>query len=66
MADLKEKISRLSISEILHKAPPRLITKATETSLNGRKRPNKKSENNSLQLNGTYEFTPVIWLFLAT
>ena len=30
---LIEEISWLSISEILHKAPPRLITKATETYL---------------------------------
>ena len=35
--DLIEKISN---SEILHKAPPRLITKATETSLTGPKQPN--------------------------
>ena len=40
--DLMEKISWLSISEILHKAPPRLITKATETSLTGPKKPNNK------------------------
>ena len=36
------KISWLSNSEILHKAPPRLITKATETSLTGPKKPNNK------------------------
>ena len=40
--DLIEKISWLSNSEILHKAPPRLITKDTETSLTGPKKPNNK------------------------
>ena len=42
--DLIEKISWLCNSEILHKAPPRLITKATETPLTGPKKPNNKSE----------------------
>ena len=42
--DLIEKILVMlaSISEFLHKAPPRLITKATETSLTGPKKPNDK------------------------
>ena len=40
--DLIDKISWLSNSEILHKAPPRLITTATETSLTGPKKPNNK------------------------
>ena len=40
--DLIEKTSWLSNSEILHKAPPRLITKATGTSLTGPIKPNNK------------------------
>ena len=45
--DLTEKISWLSFSVILNKAPLRLITKATETSVNSRKRTKfKKPESN--------------------
>ena len=40
--DLIEKIILLSNSEIVHKAPPRLITKATEMSQTGPKKPNNK------------------------